>query len=159
MRTMKVTLAFQKADYGKLKPNKYEQLIKWWTKSDYYHVELIIDDMWISSLDYRGFRMSKLRPLNDLYDYHSMDVTVTDIQYSNLIDWLNSQVDKKYDWYGLVMSQVLKIGLDHTDKWICSEVVTKILQLMLVKEVYDLVPIMTSPGDLARVFKVNKRKI
>jgi len=154
MEKLKITLAFQKADYIGKKPNVYERLIKWRTKSKYYHSEIVINDMWISALDYRGFRMNKLRPLTDLYDYHEFYVTVTDKQYSDLMEWLEEQVGKGYDWYGLVISQIFKIGLDNKNKWICSEIVTKVLQLLGVKITFDLVPIMTSPGDLAKLFKV-----
>lgn len=154
MEKLKVTLAFQKTGINGRKPNIYERLIKWWTKSDYFHVEVIIGNTWISALDYRGFRMKQLRTLSDAYDYHTFYVDVTDKQNNDINAWLLEQVGKKYDWYGLVMSQIFKIGLDHDDKWICSEVATKVLQLLTVKKVFDLNPIMVAPGDLAKIFKV-----
>lgn len=153
-KTVSVTLAFQKNDYNGKRPNVCERLIRWWTKSKYYHVEIILDNKWISSLDYMGVRVKQLRKLSPMYDYHTMDITVGTSTYANLLVWIDSQTGAKYDWYGLVMSQIFGFGIDHTDEWICSELVTEILQMLCVSEVKGLDPIMVSPGDLAKIFKV-----
>ena len=151
-----VKLAFQKADFGNKKPNIYERLIRWWTKSKYYHVELIIGNRWISSIDTIGFRVKNLNKLRDNYDYHDMELVVSKQTIDKLWDWIDSQTGKKYDWYGLVMSQIFKLGLDNKDKTICSEAVTIMLQILEVEEVMTLKPITVSPGDLAKIFKVEQ---
>lgn len=130
------------------------KLICWWTKSKYYHVELVLGDKWISSNpDVGGVTINDLRPLQDNYEYLELkDVRVTREQHTRIMQWIDSQKEKAYDWYGLVFSQVFPFNWHKRDKWFCSEIVTTILKFMLVKEVMDLDPNDVSPGDLARRF-------
>lgn len=130
------------------------KLICWWTKSKYYHVELVLGDKWISSNpDVGGVTINDLRPLQDNYEYLELkDVRVTKEQYAKIAQWIDNQKDKAYDWYGLIWSQVFPFSWHKRDKWFCSEIVTTILKFLLVKEVMDLDPNDVSPGDLARRF-------
>lgn len=130
------------------------KLICWWTKSKYYHVELVLGDKWISSNpDVGGVTINDLRPLQNNYEYLELkDVRVTKEQYTRIVQWINSQKDKKYDWLAIYLSMVFPFRWDATDKWFCSEIVTTILKFLLVKEVMDAMPNRTSPGDLARRF-------
>ena len=130
------------------------KLICWWTKSKYYHVELVIGDKWISSNpDVGGVTINDLQPLRNNYEYLELkDVRLTKEQHNRIMRWISSQQGKKYDWAGIVWSMVFPFNWDCRNKWFCSEIVTTILKFMLVKEVMDLVPNTVSPGELARKF-------
>ena len=66
---MHVTLAFYKG-----KGNLIDKIIRFWTKSKYSHVEIIINDVWVSSNPKVGVTVNSLRPLTNKWDY--IDVKV-----------------------------------------------------------------------------------
>ena len=146
---LELTLAFRKVD----KTDIADQLISFWTKSKYVHVELIMDNMWISS-NLKGVHIKELTPLKDTYDYHNLEVIITHDQYVNIVKWIYKQNGKTYDRLGIYLSQFIPLRIDNRNKWFCSELVTKILQMLNVVEVQDNYPFLTSPADLARTFKV-----
>lgn len=146
-----VTIAFEKV---KKDSPFYDKSISWWTKSGYIHTEIIIGDKWISSLD-TGVHVKLLRPLKDQYTYKKLPtIKLRRQQYNDIMEWIYKQEGKSYDYTGIMYSQVLPLRLDNRNEWFCSEIVTKILQLLLVKEVFNLLPHLQSPGDLARLFDV-----
>lgn len=148
---LQVTLAFKKIQEDSF----YSRVIGKWTKSNYSHVEIIINKDWISSVEGKGVHIKPLKPKKDEYDYLDLGtVSVTSEQHSTLYTWLYRQNNKKYDTTGILFSQILPLRLDNRDKWFCSELVTKILQILMFKEVVDFYPHLTSPGDLAKVFKI-----
>jgi len=149
-----VTLAFLKVDASK---SVYGKLISWWTKSEFVHVEIIIGDMWISSVEGTGVHIKQLKPLKDTYVYHKLrDAVMTESQYLDIKEWICQQENAKYDNTGIVLSQIIPIRYDSRTKWFCSEIVTKILQLLGYKEVFNLLPHLIDPGFLTRLFKVVK---
>jgi hypothetical protein len=75
-------------------------------------------------------------------------------QYDIVMDWLATIEGKPYDWRGIILTQIFPLRFQSKDKWFCSELVTKVLQLLLVKETLDLEPHLVSPGDLAKLFNI-----
>lgn len=149
--SVSVTLAFKKVQ----KNNFYSNIIGRWTKSEYSHVELILGDTWISSVEGKGVHLKNLKPKREEYDYVELEMVVlTEKQYADIYTWLYKQNNKKYDTVGILFSQIIPLRLDSRNKWFCSELVTKILQLLNIPEVIDLYPHLTSPGDLAKIFKL-----
>lgn len=151
-----VKIAFK---YRKPKESFANKLICWWTKSQYFHVELIIGSKWISSNpDVGGVTINDLQPLKDTYHYLELkNVYVTTEQHNKIMQWINSQSGKKYDWKAIILCCAIPLSWHSRNKWFCSEIVTTILKFMLVKEVMDLEPHNTTPGDLARKFNFNKQ--
>ena len=149
-----VTVAFK---YKKDDTSFTNKLICWWTKSRFYHCELIIGNKWISSNpDDGGVTIKDLKPLNDNWEYYKLPtIKLTKVQFDRIISWIKSQSDKKYDWYGLIMSTVFKLNWHNDNKWFCSEIITTILKFMLVNEVLNLTPNNVTPGDLARALNFN----
>jgi len=146
-----IKIAFKKIEHD----NVLSGAIGWWTKSKFYHTELILGDKWITSDNNQGVIIRDLKPLNNKWVYKNLGfIEVTDKQYKIILDWINEQYGKEYDYIGILYSQFLPFRYDDKNEWFCSEIVTKILQLFLIKEVLDLVPNLTSPGDLAKIFKV-----
>lgn len=147
--SIELKLAFRKVD----KKDIADRLIAYWTNSKFCHVEIIIDNLWISS-NLEGVHIKDLKPLKDTYEYLPIDVVITKQQYKEIISWIYRQHGKSYDKLGILMAQLLPFRLDNRNKWFCSELVCKILQLLHVEEVIDNYPFLTSPGDLAKTFKI-----
>ena len=147
---VELTLAFKfKESDGKV--SFIGKLIRWWTKSIYYHVELIWesgeDKFWISSNpDTGGVTIHNLKPLNDNWGYCKMN-------------FMKDQKDCKYDVVGIVFSQVLPFRWDSKNKWFCSELTSTILKMLLVDEFIDVDPNTLSPADMARKLNFNKTKV
>jgi len=126
-------------------------VIKWWTNSQYYHAEIVIGDVWVESSG-EGVHMHSLRPLKDTYDYIDVDVDVEEERYRYVMDWIHSIRGAKYDYLGILLSQVIRARIDDPNRWFCSELTTKVLQMFRVSEVKGLAPNTISPGDLAEIF-------
>lgn len=134
------------------------KVIGWWTNSLYYHVELIVGDYWISSnAESKGVTISPLQPLKHTWEYYDLGtIELLENQFEVFKDFIKQQEHKKYDWLGIILSQTIKLNWHSSNKWFCSEIVTKLLQLLLVKDVLNLDPNKVSPADLARLFNCNK---
>lgn len=154
---MKLTLAFKHTSNG----SKFDKFVAWCikkiTKSKYYHVECIIDNKWISSDNDVGVRIKQLKPLKNEYDY--IELTTSGLsEEQNKIFWeyLEDQQNTGYDYKGIFLTQLFMFDLENNDKWFCSEIVVKILQLLYIKEFLDLKPSRVSPGDIYKIIDLIK---
>ena len=141
--SIKVTLAFYK---GKGLIGDY--LIRWWTRSQYSHCELIINNTWYTSSMRDGGvrrRFSAARP-SDHWDFVDVDMSVGDSL--DAITKFSEILGKKYDWIGIFFSQFIKADGHERHKWFCSEVCAYMLGLDK--------PHRFSPQDLYRQFKTDK---
>ena len=146
---MIVTLAF-KSESKNFTSNLGAWLVKAWTRSDYYHVELIINDIWISSSPSSGVHSRPLEPLKDTYVY--IDVEVDGRRLSRVNKFIKEQEGKNYDWAGIVWAQVFKITRgEHQSKWFCSEIDAEILKRFGKSEI-NKKSATYSPGDLYNLF-------
>lgn len=151
IKSIPVTVAFK--HIKDTKPPFMQKLISWWSKSKIVHTELIIDDMWVSSdLPTGGVTIQPLRPLTDKWEYIELgNICLTNKQHQYVLDFIKRQEGKKYDTLGIVLSQVLPWRIHSKEKWFCSEIVTKILQLLTYQAVYDYEPQEVSPSDLHNI--------
>ena len=125
---MKVTIALKKKSKDGILDKLIEQAIKIWTRSKYFHVEMIIKDVWVSTNPTAGaVYMNTLQPLNDNYDY--FDVDVDGRRINKVMDFLNAQVGKKYDYWGLFFSTVFTMNVEDRNKWFCSELIAEALNV------------------------------
>jgi len=148
---MKVILAFKHKLSDRFSTRLKQKIIQKWTRSPYYHVEIIIDGEWIEADNSKGLVRHKLRPLSDAYHY--VEVPVNKCAHTqNLVDsFIDSQMGSKYDWVGIFLSQVIKLGVDKKDKWFCSEFVSKILQIYNVEPFIYVKPENMSPKDVFEI--------
>ena len=134
------------------------KIIRFLTKSKFHHVELIIDDTWISTSSSTGFTMRPLEPIKQedtRYVYYDLGlVKITSEQDRIITRFIENQLDSEYDYSGIIFSQLFPFSKHSRTRWFCSEIVTKLLQLHLIEETLDLIPNEVSPGDLAKVFNV-----
>ncbi len=128
------------------------------TKSKYCHTELVINDTWVSSNAEEGVTIKEdfhyYENEWDFYDFPVIEVTERD--YIIIMEFIRKQDDKKYDFLGIILSQLIPFSLHDRKKYFCSELNTRVLQLFLIEEVIDLIPNNTSPGDLAKIFNMEK---
>lgn len=132
------------------------KLIQWWTSSDFYHVEMMMGNIWIRSHFNQGgvSIVTDKEPTFSDFTCHEFSVELTKRQHDDLLIWLRSKHASRYDFLGILLSTIIPARIDDPNRWFCSELVTKILQLLLVDKTYDLTPNMITPGHLARLFGV-----
>ena len=142
---MTVTVAFKKIPEDNIKSKIIAKAIKLWTKSDYFHCEIIIKNKWISSSPSAGaVYIRDLKPLKENWDYVTIDIDGRKV--NKCLKFLESQVNKKYDIYGLIFSTIFNFNIEDRDKWFCSELVSeslKILGLDIPKNANEM-----TPGDV-----------
>ena len=121
MRKTKAQLAFYKG-----KGTITDKIIKFWTKSKYSHVELIIKDEWYStSPRIKTIQKRKLTPNNEHWDYIDIEVNNKFVQ-----DFFKRTEGAKYDWAGIFLSQFLPLNLHSKRRWFCSEWVAEVTQIV-----------------------------
>lgn len=149
---MKVTIALKKKSNSGLLDKIIEKAIKIWTRSKYFHVEMIIKDKWISTNPEAGsVYIHDLQPLSDKYDY--FDVEVDGRKVKTVMKFLKDQVGKPYDYWGIFFSIILTMDLEDHNKWFCSEIVSEALVLFGIK-----IPKSTNemtPEDIYQLLKEN----
>lgn len=134
----------------------FGKTISKFTKSRYYHTEIIIDNLWVSSDTPMGVTVQELKELThvhwDYFDFGTIRILEKDLE--TIMDFIYAQKGRKYDYLGIIFSQVLPLTLHSKDKLFCSEFVTKVLQLFLISKVLDLQPNTVSPAKLAKIFNM-----
>ena len=145
-----VKIAFYKAHRG----NWADKLIGWWTKGYYSHCELVVGDKWIYA-NTKGIGINRLRPLDETkWDFKEIKVELTPKQYVDFWQYVHKLEGTRYDWLGIVTSQIIKFGVHDDSKWFCSELVTKLLSILGEERCWQVRPEDVSPNDLARLYKV-----
>lgn len=133
-------------------------LVKFWTKSKYYHVEMVYKNKLISSDTKSGVHILDEFELNkEYYDLFKIQIPeLTDYQNEVFWKFLESEKETGYDWLGIFLSQFLFLDNESEDKWFCSEIVSKVLQLLYCKDFIGIKPSKNSPED---IFKILKEKL
>lgn len=132
------------------------RLINWWTKSTYFHSEIAVDNKWIAANTETGIKIVDLKePMYDKkYDYYELEVPDLTPEQSEIFwEYINAQEGTGYDWIGIYLTQIIKLDWEAKDKWFCSEIVAKVLQMLYVKEFMDLKPNRISPSQIFEIIK------
>ena len=66
-------------------------------------------------------------------------------------DTKNEKNGDKYDWIAIFLTHILKLRIDHKSKWTCSELVSKVLQLLQHQDFIDVRPASMAPKDVANI--------
>jgi hypothetical protein len=137
---MKVEVLFYKADKGAWD----DKLIACWTRGKYSHTELKIGNICYTSYPNKGVVRRNLNVTERLYEIIELEIAENDI--NKIIDFYNQTQGNKYDWFG-ILGFIFPLQ-DRSDRWFCSEWVTKALQLAGVEKLWLLEPSKTSPNKL-----------
>ena len=124
---MEIKVAFFKGE----EKGWLHRFIRWYTKSDYSHAELIMPDneTWVGIspfLTSRVGKRNKVPPdLGDNWDYLTFRLNWRDPVRKYQINQLDKFIEKttgaKYDWVGLIVSNTTPYLVKKRDKWYCSE--------------------------------------
>ena len=117
---MIIKIAFYRG-HGRLR----DRAIRWWTRSPYSHVELVLPNNggWIGIYPPDSPRV-RLRAYNDSYKRNEWDfinLSVTREQVEAILDFYDKTKGQGYDWVGMVLSHVTPFKIKKTNKWYCSE--------------------------------------
>ena len=140
---MAITLAFYKG-----RGDWVDRTIRWATRSPYSHVEIVISPpgppkdgalamAFSASGRDGGVRAREIRFQPGHWDYQ----TVGWVDPQTVMALARRTYGARYDWAGLVASQVLHLRRQSPRRWFCSELVATALGLPR--------PQSYSPGDLA----------
>jgi hypothetical protein len=114
-----VKIAFYKGEGG-----WFNKLIRFWTGSNITHVELIIDDVWYSSSHTDGgVRSRVISGKSGNWEVH--ELTGYDEAYA--LEVYQSAEHCRYDWTGIIGSQILPFGIQWAFHYNCSELVGEML--------------------------------
>lgn len=106
-------------------------LIRWQTRSDYSHAGILMPDgRIIEAWQGKGVRVKWLSDWCDvdLFGVHGM----TPEQWQAAIGYCKAQIGKKYDYRG-VFRFLSRRKVPADDRWFCSELVAKALEVAGVK--------------------------
>jgi len=127
---MKIKVAFYKG-----KGNWKNKVIRWWTKSPFSHVELVLPDekTWISI---SPFLTSKVAARNKeqvtLDNWQFVEIQVTEQQVEVIKEFYEFTEGCGYDWIGMLFSQFLPFHIKRRNKWYCSEWIAYALRISCV---------------------------
>ena len=119
---MTLRAAFYKGTHAGL-PGVYNRLVRWWTRSSYSHVELILPFAAASSsaMD-GGVRFKKIDFDPALWDFVELPLDLA----TGAEAWFNKHYGQGYDYLGNVHFVLSAVG-DDKRKWFCSESVAAAL--------------------------------
>lgn len=130
-------------------PTFTDGLIKLWTRSDYCHVEFIFPDgRMFSSVPGIGTRFTE--NFNEA-DYYIKELTLTNKQINTLWDFCYEELNCDYDWKGIFLSQIVSMSREDSEKWFCSEIVTKGLEVVGILK--GVIPYKNSPQDVFKILE------
>tara|TARA_E500000305_G_scaffold91822_1_gene79681 strand:+ start:63 stop:581 length:519 start_codon:yes stop_codon:yes gene_type:complete len=147
--SMKIRVAFYKGT-----GDWRNKIIRWWTKSPYSHAELVLPDdkTWVGISPFLSSRVAERD--NSCYDkskWDFIDFTITEEQYKIILNFIEDTKGCKYDWFGMLLSQLLPFHIKQREKWYCSEWIAYALRIAgvinwRVIKIYDRCDL--SPGVL-----------
>lgn len=141
-------IAFQKRDAG-----IFALAIRAWTWSKYSHCELVFSDGRAFSSHVRdgGTRfISMSYPSPTVWDF--IEIPATSEDEALVRAFCEAELNCKYDWNGIFLSQVLPFRRQHPERWFCSEVCSAALQLLGRLPAYPPAHSF-SPGGLYRTLR------
>lgn len=126
----------------------WSRLIKWWTNSKYSHCEIYTNGQLIGISTEQNVRI-KEQPLNankwDIFE-------LKNIKSKDVMKFFNKTKGKKYDWKGILLSQIFNFKRDNREKYTCSEWCTELidskLDIIIPKRYISI-----TPQDLYEILK------
>jgi len=153
MSKINVKILFYKDDGESTIDKLVYGVIKRWTHGQYYHVEMVVDGVVIKS-DRDGVSVGDADDPGS-WDVVNLELDVNEHQLDVLHEWLQRVDGCRYDYMGIMFSQVIKSRYDDPDKWFCSELVVKALQILCYEPSIYLTPNTVSPNGLYNALKDN----
>ena len=128
--------------------------VQWWTKSEFFHVEVIIDGIIVSSTPDTGLKISQGTRIQD-NDWDILYYPTKSTTNKIILDFVREEEGTKYDWFGIFFAQFINRRREDPEKWFCSELNAKILQLAGHKNFQNIEPFACTPQDVYNLLKKN----
>lgn len=97
-------------------------LIKWQTRGDYSHSAIIVANTLYEAKEFKGTVKRMAYDDSDKVDYEDFIVETTREQRDKLVEFLEKQLGKGYDyWAAFAFITRSKADRKATNQWICSE--------------------------------------
>ena len=118
-RTEKIRIAFFKGNNHEF----HHRFIRWWTKSQYSHTEIVLDnDMWISISPFLYARVAaRVRTSVNTEEWDYLDFHLTAGEFQVLKNFISETTGDGYDWIGMLISQLVPFIVKGKGKWYCSQ--------------------------------------
>ena len=127
-------------------------LIKWWTRSKYYHTEILINNTLVTALIKEGvvvIDIDKKHYMNYISNIADVQtISVTQLVAKNMLEFSKTQEGLPYDWRGIIYSQFIPLGIENKRERFCSEIGTALLKMTYLVKVLPLNPSEYNPGSL-----------
>ena len=151
MHTIKV--AFFKGS-GRIR----DRFIRWFTRSKFSHVELVTPDGgWIGIFPPDSPRVRKDFPAKVSHlDWEVININISSEQLLIINNFYKKTMSQKYDWIGMIISNILPYRVKHVERWYCSEWVGYALAssgIIPWKYILNFSRKELSPGDLYLILK------
>lgn len=130
-----VKVAFYKSNH-----KWWSRWIKWWTKGNYSHCEFYIDNCLVGISTEQSVRIKEnTLNLNKWDVFEIKGITEEDVMY-----FYEKTQGAKYDWKGILLTQVFNLRRQDPNKFTCSEWVSQCLDskldFLLPKNYYAISP-------------------
>tara|TARA_R110000787_G_scaffold10338_3_gene35158 strand:- start:10621 stop:11097 length:477 start_codon:yes stop_codon:yes gene_type:complete len=138
------------------------KIIRWWTKSPYSHVELVLPDneTWISISPLLTSKVAmRTRKEWDPKQWELVKLDITEQQLLVILEFYESTKGCSYDWVGMFLSQFLPFHIKRKGKWYCSEWIAYALRISCIVDwrlikIYDRADL--SPAVLYQIIQASK---
>lgn len=137
------------------------KLVCFFTNSNIYHVELALENRWISAAPDTGIYINELRPLENDWEYVKLrPIKISKEVLDDLLNWIDSLHGSKYNILGIFFNQFLGLRT-YNDKYFCSELAVEILSYLGYKEFFasPYYPTDFSPNDMFNYLKDSSIKL
>jgi len=127
---VKIKVAFYKG-----KGNCLNGIVRWWTKSDYSHAEIMLPDgiTWIGISPFLKSKVaSRKKLIIDYSEWDFVDIPVNQEQLDIIMEFFEDTEGHGYDWPGMLLSQFLPCKIKHKKRWYCSEWIAYALRIACV---------------------------
>jgi len=127
---MKIWIALYKGD-----GNFINAIVRRWTKSQYSHAELILDDKqtWIGISPFIKSKITERKNVEyNSKNWDFYEIPVTNEQYQTILDFYDITQGSAYDWIGMLLSQFLSFRIKQKHKWYCSEWILYALRISCI---------------------------
>ena len=124
----------------------FDTVIRWWTRSPYSHCELVFSNgLWFSSSPRDGgTRFKNIDADPDTWDF--IEIPLSQVQEQTVYEFCLAEDGCRYDWIGILFTQVIPLSFYNPWWWFCSEVCVAALQQ--VGMLADLIPHEINPKGL-----------
>ena len=124
----------------------YGKVIRWWTKSEYQHVELIFSDGMSYSSRKDGVFFQRIDYTKHPERWDILPMPHTAEKERQIRNHAKLHCGEKYDWLAIYIGQGAGTKIHDAGKWFCSEIVAHVLGIepelippgMLYKIVLDI---------------------